>query len=224
MATSDRAPAAPRWNDQGLAPAIVQHADTGEVLMLGWVNAEALARTLETGLAWFWSRSRGRLWQKGETSGHVITVSEVRLDCDGDALLYRGLPTGPTCHTGHPSCFFSRLTAGDDGAWHVEPAPGGTSEHAPAPAIIDEVYAVVRQRQRDLPEGSYTAYLFKSGVDKIGKKIGEEAAEVIIAAKNGEAGPLALETADLLYHALVMLAACGVDPALVWAELAKRRR
>lgn len=263
-----------RWNERGLLPAVVQAAGSGEVLMVGWVNEEALRRTLREGGAWFWSRSRGELWQKGATSGNTMRVREVLVDCDEDVVLYRGEPAGPICHTGARSCFYRRLTLGEDGLVHAEPvaesaepaspAPADAppiasalSEHAapppvpaapetsaatgppgepgevaappdpsmaPGPAIIDEVFEVIRERQRTLPENSYTAYLFRSGVDKIGKKIGEESAEVIIAAKNGLPDPIALETADLIYHALVMLAATGVEPAQVWAELAKRRR
>lgn len=243
-----------RWDERGLLPAVVQAAGSGEVLMLGWVNEDALRRTLREGVAWFWSRSRGELWQKGATSGNTMHVREVLLDCDEDVVLYRGEPAGPICHTGARSCFFRRLALGDDGQVHARPvdepaesplpplpatpeppAMSGTTAApdrdaappdpaaVPGPGIVDEVFAVIRERRRTLPENSYTAYLFRSGVDKIGKKIGEESAEVIIAAKNGLPGPLALETADLIYHALVMLAATGVEPAQVWAELARRR-
>jgi phosphoribosyl-ATP pyrophosphohydrolase/phosphoribosyl-AMP cyclohydrolase len=199
-----------RFDAAGLLPAVVQDADSGQVLMLGYMNAEALARTVDSGSVWFWSRGRGRLWMKGETSGHTLALVEVRLDCDGDALLVRARPAGPTCHTGEVSCFYRGL----DGA-RLEPA-------APGPAILARVWATLEQRRREMPEGSYTTYLLRQGVDKIGKKVGEEAAEVIIAAKNGEASPLAGETADLIYHALVMLLACGVRPDEVYRVLAER--
>ena len=216
--TEAATPPAPRYDERGLLTAVVQDRASGEVLMVGWVNAEALRLTLEQGQAWFFSRSRGRLWRKGETSGNVLRVAEVRLDCDGDTLLYLADPTGPTCHTGAPSCFFSQVSLADG-----QIAVGPAAEPAVDARVIDEVAAVIRDRQVSLPEGSYTAYLFRSGIDKIGKKIGEESAEVIIAAKNGDTAAIALETADLFYHALVMLAQTGVDPARVWAELGRRR-
>jgi phosphoribosyl-ATP pyrophosphohydrolase/phosphoribosyl-AMP cyclohydrolase len=195
----------------GLVPAVVQDAASGQVLMLGYMNAEALARTRATGLVWFWSRSRQRLWQKGETSGHTLTVEEIRLDCDGDVVLVRARPAGPTCHTGAVSCFHRSLT-------------GEPVVETPGPGVLAQVWATLEQRQREMPEGSYTTYLLREGIDKIGKKVGEEAAEVIIAAKNGAPGPLASETADLIYHALVMLLACGVPPAAVYEVLAERHR
>ena len=200
-----------RFDAAGLTPAIVQDAATGRVLMLGYMNAEALARTVASRQVWFWSRSRGRLWMKGETSGNVLAVEEIRLDCDGDAVLLRARPAGPTCHTGETSCFHRGLD-------------GVTVDDAPGPGVLAEVWATLKERQREMPEGSYTTYLLRQGVDKIGKKVGEEAAEVIIAAKNGEPGPLASETADLIYHALVMLLARGVPPAEVYRVLAERHR
>jgi phosphoribosyl-ATP pyrophosphohydrolase/phosphoribosyl-AMP cyclohydrolase len=196
--------------EAGLVPAIVQDAATEAVLMLGYMNGEALARTVESGRVWFWSRSRRRLWMKGEASGHSLQLVELRLDCDGDALLVRVRPNGPTCHTGEVSCFFRGL-AGERLA-AAEPGPG----------ILTRLWATLAERQRERPAGSYTTYLLEQGVDKIGKKIGEEAAEVIIAAKNGEPGPLAGEVADLLYHTLVMLTACGVAPSEVYRVLAER--
>jgi phosphoribosyl-ATP pyrophosphohydrolase/phosphoribosyl-AMP cyclohydrolase len=195
----------------GLVPAIVQDAATGRVLMLGYMNEAALRRTIESGRVWFWSRSRGRLWMKGETSGHELHLAELRLDCDADALLVRARPVGPTCHTGEVSCFHRDLSGE-----HVTEEPG--------PGVLAEVWRTLERRQQEMPEGSYTTYLLRQGVDKIGKKIGEEAAEVIIAAKNGEPAPLAGETADLLYHALVMLLDRGVAPDEVYRVLAERHR
>ncbi|MCC6627855.1 MAG: bifunctional phosphoribosyl-AMP cyclohydrolase/phosphoribosyl-ATP diphosphatase HisIE [Chloroflexi bacterium] len=200
-----------RFDADGLTPAIVQDADTGRVLMLGYMTADALARTRATGQVWFWSRSRGRLWMKGETSGNTLALVELRLDCDGDALLVLARPAGPTCHTGQTSCFYRAL----DGTDMAEPV---------GPGVVGEVWRTLALRQEQMPEGSYTTYLLREGVDKIGKKVGEEAAEVIIAAKNGQPGPLASETADLIYHALVMLLACGVPPERVYAVLAERHR
>jgi phosphoribosyl-ATP pyrophosphohydrolase/phosphoribosyl-AMP cyclohydrolase len=191
---------------------VVTDARDGAVLMLGYMNAEALARTLASGDVWFWSRSRGALWHKGETSGHYLRLVEARLDCDGDALLLRARPEGPTCHTGDRSCFSSRLPAA--GA-HAEPAAEGV-------AVLASLFATIEGRKAEPEPGSYTNHLLAQGVDRIGRKIGEEAAEVIIAAKNGSAVELARETADLLYHALVLLSAQGVSLDAVCAELAAR--
>ncbi|MFN8532194.1 MAG: bifunctional phosphoribosyl-AMP cyclohydrolase/phosphoribosyl-ATP diphosphatase HisIE [Dehalococcoidia bacterium] len=201
-----------RFDADGLIPAVVQDATAGTVLMLGWMNEEALQRTRESGLVWFWSRSRNALWQKGETSGNVLRVVDIRRDCDEDVLLVRADPAGPTCHTNQPSCFYRSL---DDDRVLPPPAPEN---------VLADLFAVIAQRQRERPAGSYTTYLFDEGIDKIGKKIGEEAAEVIIAAKNGEPAPLAGEVADLWYHSLVMLAACGLTPEDVLAVLRERRK
>ncbi|GIW07024.1 MAG: histidine biosynthesis bifunctional protein HisIE [Dehalococcoidia bacterium] len=201
-----------RFNADGLIPAVVQHAGSGAVLMVGWMNEEALRRTRESGLVWFWSRSRGVLWQKGETSGNVLRVVEIRRDCDDDVLLVLADPAGPTCHTNEPSCFSRRL----DDETVLPPVTPGTP--------FAELFAVIEERRRARPAGSYTTYLFEQGIDKIGKKIGEEAAEVIIAAKNGDPAPLAGEVADLWYHSLVLLAACGLTPEDVLAVLRDRRR
>jgi phosphoribosyl-ATP pyrophosphohydrolase/phosphoribosyl-AMP cyclohydrolase len=206
---------APRFDANGLIPAIVQDAASGAVLMFGFMNEASLTKTRETGLATFWSRSRQALWTKGETSGNVLRVREIRIDCDSDALLVLADPAGPACHTGEPSCFFREI--GEEPI--LAPAKPSRSE-----TVLDEVYRVIESRRRDRPEGSYTTYLFENGVDKIGKKIGEEAAEVIIAAKNGDPVPFAGEVADLLYHTLVMMAAVGVTPAQVLDVLQKRRR
>ncbi len=200
------------FDQNGLIPAVIQNAVTGAVLMVGFMNAESLQRTRKSGLVWFWSRSRQSLWQKGETSGNVLKVQEIRRDCDGDSLLVLALPAGPTCHTGEPSCFYRGLDS-ETVLPPFEPAD-----------VFGEVFGVIEDRKRNRPEGSYTTYLFNQGVDKIGKKIGEESAEVIIAAKNGEPEPLAGEVADLWYHSLVMLAACGLTPADVLKVLAERRR
>lgn len=197
------------WNADGLVPAIVQDVASGEVRMLGFVNRESLDLTLETGFMHFYSRSRQTLWKKGETSGNVLEVVDVRIDCDGDTLLVGVVPHGPTCHTGEASCFYQPPL------FEAGPSRSG-------PGILGKIDQVVATRQQEMPEGSYTTYLFTEGIDKIGKKIGEEAAEVIIAAKNGEPEPLAGEAADLLYHLLVMLRATGVDLQDVWRTLEAR--
>jgi len=206
------------WPENGLLPVVMQHAVTGEVLQLAYANAEALQLTLDTGRAHFYSRSRQALWDRGKTSGNVFRVREARLDCDGDSLLYLVDPSGPACHTGARSCFFTRL--GD--------ATGQTTAAPPADAsragVLLEVWRVILERKRTMPEGSYVRYLLAEGVDKIGKKVGEEAAEVIIAAKNGVAERTSSEVADLWFHTLVMLAACEVSPDEVFAQLESRKR
>lgn len=196
-----------RFDERGLVPAIVQDARTREVLTLAYMNAESLARTLETGQTWFWSRSRNELWHKGETSGNTQQVVSVTADCDSDALLVLVEPDGPACHTGARSCFDLEL--------NEEQAHGG---------LLQELYEVVKTRQRERPDGSYTTYLFDQGLDKILKKVGEESAETIIAAKNDDPKQLVSETADLLYHLLVMLVARDVSLDEVRAELAQRRK
>lgn len=198
-----------QFDTNGLVPVIVQHARSGEVLMLGYMNEEALARTIETGLVTFWSRSRSTLWQKGETSGNVLRLVELRQDCDGDALLALAEPAGPTCHTGETSCFHRTLD-------------GQPAERTPASVILTDVADTVARRNAERPEDSYTTKLLVGGVDRIGKKIGEEAAEVIIAAKNASPTELAWELSDLLYHSLVLLEQQGVAPETVWRELRRR--
>lgn len=199
-----------QFDANGLIPAIVQHARSGEVLMLGYMNEEALSRTTSTGLVTFWSRSRRSLWQKGESSGNVLRLVEIRQDCDGDALLVRAEPVGPTCHTGEVSCFHRSLQG--------EPA----GDLAPASAILARLSDIIRQRDADRTPGSYTTKLLDGGVDRIGKKIGEEAAEVIIAAKNHSETELSWELADLLYHSLVLLQSQGLPVETVWRELERR--
>jgi phosphoribosyl-AMP cyclohydrolase / phosphoribosyl-ATP pyrophosphohydrolase len=201
-----------KWDADGLAPGVVQDARDGAVRMLGYLNAESLALTLATGRVHFFSRSRQRLWKKGESSGNELELVDARLDCDGDTLLLRVIPHGPTCHTGAETCFFAPPLAA-----------AASAEMMHGPGVIEEVAATIAARDAERPEGSYTTYLFEQGVDKIAKKIGEEAAEVIIAAKNGAPAPLANEAADLIYHLLVMLRACDVPTAAVWEALGERR-
>ena len=212
----------PTWNEQGLAPAIVQDAKTGEVLMMAWMNAEAWRLSQETGEAHFWSRSRQKLWHKGETSGNVQRVVEIRLDCDADTVLLRVEPAGPACHTGERSCFF---TVVGDRKLDARRAGSQRSEvRAGSPAILDQLYQVILDRKRTAPAGSYTARLFESGLQEISKKVGEESVEVIVAALGQSDERLVSETADLFYHALVLLAARGVSLTQVEAELEKRRK
>jgi len=199
-----------KFDERGLVPVVAQDARTGEVLMLAWANAEALGLTMETGRAHYWSRSRGELWKKGETSGNMQQVADVRLDCDGDAVLYRVAQTGPACHTGERSCFFRAVDSDDL-------APAGDPRH-----VLARVEEIVAERDTARPEGSYTTYLFGAGVDKILKKVGEEATETIIAAKNEGTDDLRAESADLLYHLMVLWRARGLAPDEVWAELDRR--
>ena len=178
--------------------------------MLAYANRDALEATIRSGQAHYWSRSRGSLWRKGETSGHVQEVVEVRLDCDGDAVLYRTHQTGPACHTLERSCFHRRVEAG-------ELVREGSPGH-----ILDRVSEVVAERALARPEGSYTTYLFEQGLDKILKKVGEETTEVVIAAKNGDPAELRSEMADLLFHLVVLLREKKVAVEEVWRELEDR--
>ena len=214
-----------KYDENGLVPAVVQDATTRQVLMLGYMNAEALERTLSTGQAWFWSRSRAELWHKGATSGHYLNVRAVTVDCDGDTVLVEADPIGPTCHTNAVSCFFNPLEANTDAGREGAASP---SADAPAEALdgrtVEALFAVIEQRRAERPEGSYVVKLLDAGVDRIAKKIGEEATEVVIAAKNGDAGEITWEVADLWFHSLVLLASSGLRPADIWQELERRRR
>ena len=198
------------FDDRGLVPVVAQDASTGEVLMLAWANAEALRLTQETGRAHYWSRSRGSLWIKGETSGHTQAVVDVRVDCDADAVLYRVRQTGPACHTGERSCFH-RAVEGDALGDAPDPRP-----------MVARLEGIIEERERTRPEGSYTTYLFAQGTDKILKKVGEETAETIIAAKNGDNAELTSESADLIFHLMVLWRARGLDAGEVWGELERR--
>jgi phosphoribosyl-ATP pyrophosphohydrolase/phosphoribosyl-AMP cyclohydrolase len=199
------------WNEQGLAPAIVQDANTGQVLMLAYMNAESLRRTLETGQTWFWSRSRRELWNKGATSGNTQRVVEIRADCDADTLLVRVQPAGPACHTGQQSCFYRHLP---DGARVGAPPTSG--------GVLAHLEAVVQDRKANPKPGSYTCQLLEAGLPRILKKVGEEAVEVLIAAQSEGDQRLVSELADLIYHALVLLAASDLAWADVEQELARR--
>ena len=194
-----------KFDERGLIPAIVQDARTREVLTLAYMNDESLARTLETSQTWFWSRSRNELWHKGETSGNTQDVVSLVCDCDGDAIVVLVNPAGPACHTGARSCFDAEDAIEDLGP------------------LLANLYRLIESRAAKRPEGSYTTYLFNSGLDKILKKVGEEAAETIIAAKNEDTSRLSSEVADLLYHLLVLLVARGVSLEQVSAELTGRR-
>jgi phosphoribosyl-AMP cyclohydrolase / phosphoribosyl-ATP pyrophosphohydrolase len=204
-----------RWDADGLAPVVIADATTGAVLTLAYANRDALEKTLATGSTWLWSRSRNELWNKGATSGNTQRVVSVSVDCDADALLYRVIPNGPACHTGAASCFATTIPL--EGA---EDAPEG----AGFATAVSALARTIQSRKAHPVEGSYTAKLFAGGVDRISKKIGEEATEVVIAAKNADRGELVWETADLLYHALVLLAERGVSLDDVGAELSRRAK
>jgi phosphoribosyl-ATP pyrophosphohydrolase/phosphoribosyl-AMP cyclohydrolase len=206
-------PARLTFDDKGLIPAVVQHATTGRVLMVAFMSRESFDKTIETGEAHFWSRRRNELWRKGATSGNVMKVVEILADCDADCLLLRVSPAGPACHTGEPSCFFTTLAT----------AEGATTETS-LPEILNELSQVIRDRKEKRPEGSYTTKLFAGGLDRIAKKVGEESAEVIIASKNRDPEELCRESADLLYHLLVLWEQSGVSPSKVGEELKRRRR
>lgn len=203
-----------KLDERGLVPAVAQDIDTGQVLMLGYMNPGSLKRTVEGTQVWFYSRSREDLWHKGEVSGNYLNLREAWLDCDGDTILLKVQPDGPACHTGETSCFFTRMDQLPDEYEAVEPGPG----------VLDELFAVIKDRQRDPPEGSYTARLLQEGMGRIAQKVIEEAGETAIAAVQGNREDLPKEVADLLYHTLVLLAASGVTPSDVWEELRKRRR
>jgi len=190
------------FDENGLVPVIAQDVATGDVLTLAYANREAVEKTLSSGEAHYYSRSRSELWRKGATSGNTQRVVEVRLDCDADALLYMVEPRGPACHTGHKSCFFTTL-AGDG----VGIAPAGYQE-VPFGTMVERLAGTIAQRHREMPEGSYTVSLIQSGPERLSQKVGEEAVEVIVAALSDER--LTEEAADLIYHLLVLLEERGV--------------
>ena len=199
----------PDWDSNGLVAAVVQDAETAQVLMLGWMNAAAFEATRETGRVTFWSRSRQELWQKGATSGNWLELVAIDLDCDGDAVLVQAIPHGPTCHLGTTTCWGDRDVAGF--------------------SALDGLWRTIEERAATRPEGSYTARLLDGGPDDTGRKVVEDATEVLWAAKDHASGAaddrrVAEEAADLLYHLLVLLAERQIDPAEVLAVLAQRRR
>ncbi len=203
---------APDWSKEsggtsGLLPAIVQHAQTGEVLMLGYFDEASLAKTRATGKVTFFSRSRQTLWTKGETSGHFLELVSVRLDCDADTFLVQALPAGPTCHTGTTSCFGESRETG-----------------RPPLAFLAELDAIVAQRHRDRPEGSYTTSLFAAGRRGLAQKVGEEGVEVALAGVAQDDDALLGEAADLVFHLTVLLRDRGLGLADVAALLARRHR
>ncbi len=200
-----------KFDDKGLVPAIAQSADTGIVLMQAFMNEEALRKTIETGYAHYYSRSRQKLWKKGEQSGNTQKVALIALDCDRDSVLLKVHQLGPACHTGEYSCFHNEILTNETG-------------DAESAAVMEELFAIVKDRRDNPKEGSYTNYLFDKGIDKILKKVGEEAAEVIIASKNPGADELRYEAADLLYHLTVLFCEKGLTPGEVFRELIGRHK
>lgn len=195
-----------KFDEKGLVPCVVQDYYTKQVLMLAYMNRESLIKTMETGLATFYSRSRQELWTKGATSGNLQHVVELRLDCDGDAIVAEVKKDGPACHTGNESCFYRDLFVGND----------------MKPFSIEGLYELIKGRKTNPKEGSYTTYLFNRGIDKILKKVGEECTEVIIEGKAGKRQAAIYELADLYYHALVMMVEMDILPKDVFEELANR--
>jgi phosphoribosyl-ATP pyrophosphohydrolase/phosphoribosyl-AMP cyclohydrolase len=203
-----------QYGPDGLVPVVAQDLRTGDVLMVAWANRDALERTLATGEGHYWSRSRQQLWRKGETSGHVQQVAEVRVDCDRDTVLYRVHQTGPACHTGARTCFVSRVER--EGGMRTGPDGGGH--------VLERLRHTIAARAAERPAGSYTVSLLEKGPAKASQKVGEEAVEVVVAANAESPERLASESADLLYHLLVLLESKGVALDAVWDELERRAR
>ncbi len=189
----------------GLIPAIIQDADNFQVLMLGYMNKEALEKTLETERVTFYSRSKERLWTKGETSGNFLDVVDIQKDCDDDTLLILAKPHGPTCHTGEESCFHEK-----------------TFQPRNSLSFLNDLEQLIGDRKKEMPDGSYTTSLFEKGIDQIAQKVGEEAVETVIEAKNANQGKLIEETSDLVFHLMVLLAERDISLADITAELEKR--
>lgn len=209
-----------KFNGDGLVPAVIQDYQTGEVLMVAYMNRESLEKSVETGKTHFWSRSRQKLWLKGETSGHFQNIRSIHVDCDSDTLLFKVEQTGAACHTGNYSCFFREVElSGAQGENPAQPEDG----EAPKNRILQELYDIISDRKLHPKEGSYTNYLFEKGIDKILKKVGEESAEVIIAAKNRSSEEVRYETADLIYHLMVLLVDQGLKLDDIYDELKGRR-
>ena len=200
------------FDDRGVLTAVVQDARTNEVLMVAHMNREALKRTIAGPHVWFYSRSRKSLWEKGSTSGDYLNVVDLKLDCDGDALLVTAEPAGAACHTGEISCFHNSVDANDE------------TSYRNGPGILDELVNIIHQRAVEMPEGSYTAKLLAAGPSRIAQKVIEEAGETGLAAATGATDDVAAEMADLIYNCVTLLESVGVPIEDVWAELARRRR
>lgn len=212
-----------KFDKNGLIPAIIQDAENGQVLMLGYMNREAIEKSLQTKRTHFWSRSRKKLWMKGESSGHIQAIQEAYFDCDKDVLLFKVKQTTAACHTGQYSCFYHKISDDYGIIEKDEPVFQPENVYPGNASILKELYEVVADRKAHPKEGSYTNYLFEKGLDKILKKVGEESAEVIIASKNHSKDEITYETADLFYHLIVLLVEQGVTLEDIYSELRKRR-
>jgi phosphoribosyl-ATP pyrophosphohydrolase/phosphoribosyl-AMP cyclohydrolase len=209
-----------KFDENGLIPAIARDAENGEVLMMAFMNAEAVEKTLRTGRVHYYSRSRRKLWMKGESSGHVQTVREIRFDCDADCLLIAVEQAGAACHTGHRSCFYRRWEEGGVRS-EGEKAVDAAAVYAQRD-ILDALYHVIQERRQNPSEKSYVASLFGKGLDKILGKIGEEATETAVAGKGGDPKEIVGEVADLFFHTLVLLGYYDLPPERIYAELRRR--
>lgn len=206
-----------KWDADGLVPAVVQDADSKEVLMMAYMNHESLRKSVETGFTWFWSRSRSELWNKGATSGNTQRITALHYDCDGDTLLVEAQSAGPACHTGERTCFYRTAAVANDTESNV-----GEGSALARFKVLAELEQLIAERDAERPEGAYTTYLFEKGIDKILKKVGEETAESIIAAKNGDNDELRYEVSDLIYHLLVLLRERKLPLDEVMQELERR--
>jgi phosphoribosyl-ATP pyrophosphohydrolase/phosphoribosyl-AMP cyclohydrolase len=205
-----------KFDERGLVPAIVQDVRTRRVLMLAYMSPESLRHTLETEETWFWSRSREQLWHKGETSGNTQRVVAVSADCDHDAIVVEVEPRGPACHTGADTCFYNEIQNASLKVENLDSASTNLGQ------VLENLHALIKSRKREEPEGSYTTYLFNEGLDKILKKLGEEASETIIAAKNSDPDALIKESSDLIYHLLVLLVERNLRLDDIRVELTRR--
>lgn len=203
-----------KLDQKGLIPTVAQDINTGHVLMVGYMNPGSLKRTMEGGQVWFYSRSREDLWHKGEVSGNYMNVKEVWADCDGDTILLKVEPDGPICHTGESSCFFNKI---DEVPETTDFFQGNIGS-----GIIDEIWAIIQERIKEMPPESYTANLIRSGIGKVAQKVIEEAGETAISAAMGDKDHLPEEIGDLLYHTLVLMAASNIKPQQIWDVLRAR--
>lgn len=205
-----------KFNNSNLIPAIIQDFNTNEILMLGYMNKESILLTIESKTVWFFSRSRNKLWNKGETSGNFLNLVEITADCDYDTLLIKAIPKGPTCHTGKNSCFFNTFSS-------IEVNGETKKTNSPKLEYLQILYNLINDRKINPKNNSYTNYLFDKGIDKILKKIGEEASEVIIASKNNKKSEIVYETSDFLYHLLVLLNYFEINLEDIINELISRK-
>lgn len=221
--TVGKLPGGLKFDRKGLIPAIAQDAKTGQVLMVAYMNRAALRKTMDTGFAHYYSRSRGRLWKKGEASGHVQRVREIRLDCDGDALLLQVEQQEAACHLGYRSCFFRRVKKNlSSSAPIMEQAFRPEGVYGASSQVLDAVYGTILERKRKLPRASYVASLFREGEEKILKKIAEEASEVLLSVKGGGREEIVHEVVDLWFHTMVLLGARGIALKDLWKEFQGR--